>query len=119
MLTRILDRCLATTAVMVLMLGVAGCDQTSTPPPPSHGETTSTPPPRPSVPDAGGAKVNVENGETHVEVKKPGDTKPAAEVNVVPGAGVDVKIDRDKIQQNAEERRERRESRDSAKSVSP
>jgi hypothetical protein len=61
-----------------------------------------------------GANVTSGNGQTHVDVKKPGDPKPAVDVNVAPGGGVDVNVDRDKIRQNIEERRERRQAADSA-----
>ena len=104
-------------AGLVLTIAFAGCDQNMTGAPSSSRDALPNPPA--TNVEAPRTKVNIETGSTHVDVKKPGDSRPAVDVNVVPGAGVDVNVDRDKIRQNAEERRQKLHEHDTGSTVSP
>src|ERR1700722_1000549 len=103
--------------VLILTIAFAGCDQNTTNAPSSSRDALPNPPATNN--EAPRTNVNIENGATHVDVKKPGDSKPAVDVNVVPGGGVDVNVDRDKLRQNAEERRDKLREHDSGSTVSP
>ena len=77
------------------MLAVAGCDQSASN--------------RPRVdPAAPRSEVRIDQNGARVDVDRADGKKPAIDVKVKPEGGVDVNVDRDKLRERIDERREER-----------